>query len=247
MVLIHGVDPATASCSGSTCPRQVDVVDTDGSGRAQTIASIAGLSYVQFRPPAGGELLYRAIVDGKWGLFSMDLHGTRIRTVVPATVPAQMDATFGNAVYSPDGRRVFFDMYTEDASQGQPGCCQLFTANADGGDIRQFIPNTGGAWDGVASVSPDGSKIAFWHNLSDRTTHRVTVVNSDGSGPLTETGPELANTAHWVWAPDSSTILMYPDDDSSPNAFLLDPAGGQERTVPWISTGDLDWQRVALP
>ena len=39
-----------------------------------------------FRPPDGDELLYRALVDGHWGLFSMRADGTPVRTVVPGTV-----------------------------------------------------------------------------------------------------------------------------------------------------------------
>jgi len=45
--------------------------------------------------------------------------------------------------------------------------------------------------------------------------------------------------------PDSSTILMFPNDAETTTAYLLDPAGGPYRTVPWTSNGDLDWQRLA--
>jgi hypothetical protein len=52
------------------------------------------------------------------------------------------------------------------------------------------------------------------------------------------TGPEtfdpgLAGKAHWVWSPDSTKILMMPDDGSSSSAYLLDPTGGTGTTVPW--------------
>lgn len=70
-------------------------------------------------------------------------------------------------------------------------------------------------------------------------------MRADGTGPVITTGPELPGTAHWVSAPDSSKILMFPNDDSSPSAYLLDPDGGPWTTVPWQSDGDLDWQRVA--
>jgi hypothetical protein len=38
---------------------------------------------------------------------------------------------------------------------------------------------------------------------------------------------------------------MWSDDDSSTNAYLLDPAGGAWTEVPWESDPDIDWQRVA--
>lgn len=246
LALIHEVDGAPGECPTTICNvGQLDLVDADGSGHIDTIASERGLNYVQFRPPDGRELLYRALVDNKWGLFRMDADGKNVRPVVPATVPAEMDATFASAAYSADGSRIFFNQYTADASFGDPGCCQLFVVNADGSDLHKFVPNTGDTWDGAAQVSPDGSRIAFWHNLPNRPTQHVAVIRADGTGQLVETGPGLASTAHWVWSPDSSSILMFPDDTTTGHAYLLDPGGGPYKTVPWSSSGDLDWQRVA--
>ena len=78
-----------------------------------------------------------------------------------------------------------------------------------------------------------------------RATQRVSVVRVDGTGPIIPTGPELTGTVHRVWSPDSTKILMMPDDGSSPSALLLDPEGGPWTTVPWQSDLDLDWQRLA--
>jgi Tol biopolymer transport system component len=247
LALIHVVESA-GQCPTTLCNlHQLDMVDAGGSGKIDTIATVEGLESVQFRPPDGRELLYRALVAGKWGLFAMAADGTNAHPVVPPTVPPEMDAAFVNAAYTPDGGRIFYDAYTSDASFGDPGCCQLFVVNADGTDSHQFVPNTGDTWDGEAAVSPDGRKVAFWHNLPDRTSHRVTVVNTDGTGQPTETGPALPGTAHWIWAPDSSAILMFPDGVDSGPAYLLDPGGGDYRTLSWMSTGDrLDWQRLAL-
>jgi hypothetical protein len=69
----------------------------------------------------------------------------------------------------------------------------------------------------------------------------------DGSGAVVQTGPVLSEGAHWFWAPDSSKILMYPDDGSSRSAYVLDPDGGDWTKLPWQSGPDLDWQRVAPP
>jgi Tol biopolymer transport system component len=223
---------------------QLDLIDL--AGNVRTIASIDGMDYVQFRPPDAGELLYRARVDGRWGLFAMDADGSNRRTIVAPTVPIGMDAAFANASYAPDGGSIFFQMYTSDASNGDPGCCHLFVVNADGSNLHKFVPNPGeGTWDGSPSVSPDGTWVAFWHNLPDRAIQHVAVTRADGTGPIVETGPDLSSFAHWVWAPDSSKILMFPDVGN--NAYVLDPAGGPWSTVPWSKTGDLDWQRVALP
>src|SRR5205085_10831775 len=50
-----------------------------------------------------------------------------------------------------------------------------------------------------------------------------------------------------TWAPDSTKILMIPDDGGPTSAYLLDPTGGDGTKVPWTSDLDLDWQRLALP
>src|SRR4029079_7170153 len=111
----------------------------------------------------------------------------------------------------------------------------------------EFIPNAGAAWDGDARVSPDGTLIAFWHNQNDGPNHGVFVARADGTGPLIETGPPISGLAHWVWAPDSSKILMYMNDLSNSPAYVLDPEGGAWTTTPWNQDNDIDWQRLALP
>jgi len=182
--------------------------------------------------------LYRALVDGKWGLFAMNADGTDPRAIVKPTVPAEMDLSFGGATYSADGRRIFY----QHGDAG--GCCQLWVVDADGTDDREFLP-LGPAWDGEAAVSPDGTKVAYWHNANDGPAHGVSVVSADGSGPVVETGPALSGTAHWLWAPDSSKILMIQNNALTAKAYLLDPAGGPWTTVPWSSDADLGWQRLA--
>ena len=248
VVLIHQVGVPIGSCSGDGCvTRQVDVFGTDGSGRSETIATARGLSYIQFRPPDGQELLYRAVVDGHWGLFTMDIHGANIKPIVAPTVPQEMDATFATASYSPDGRVVSFNMYTSDASDGDPGCCQLFAVNASGGLPRRLVNSPTNTWDGDPVTSPDGKWVAFWHNLPDQATQQVAVIAADGTGDVILTGPALAGGAHWVWSPDSTKILMFRNDTDADQAYLLDPAGGPATRVPWTSDGFLDWQRIAPP
>jgi Tol biopolymer transport system component len=245
LALIHDIDEANADCLSDRCTvSHLDLVDTDGSGRSVTVAAEPRLDYVRFRPPVGDQLLYRALVRDQWGLFAMDTDGNNVRVLVPATIPAQMDATFGTATYSADGSRVFYDAYTTDASFGDAGCCQLFVVNADGSNLHKFVSSAIGVWDGEAAVSPDGTLVAFWHNLPGQ-ANRVTVIRADGSGQPIATGPELPGGAHWVWAPDSSKILMFPNDAETGKAYLLDPAGGPWTTVPWISDPDIDWQRLA--
>lgn len=240
--VIHRVDGASpAGCSTSAC--QINEFVLLGTGETPTLDRITrapGMDFVQFRPPTGGEYLYRATQDGRWGLFAASLDSSGVRTVVPPTVPGEMDLSFSGATWSPDGSRIFYEHGDAD------GCCRLWVVNADGTDDHEFLPR-GAAWDGRAVPSPDGKYIAYWHNANDLSEHGVSVVRSDGTGVVVDTGPTLPETARWVWAPDSSKILMAPERSSV--TYLLDPAGGPWTTVSWQSNGngDLDWQRVAMP
>ena len=225
--------------SGSAGMNQFDLYDTTGNGSVQMVASAAGMDFVQFRPPDGREFLYRALVDGKWGLFAMKVDGSTMRTIVEPTVDAKIDMTYSRVTWSADGSRIFYNRGAAD------GCCQPWVVNADGSDPHEFVPPGVDSWIGEAVVSPDGTWVAYWHSPNDGQTFGLSVVRADGTGPVIETGPEQPGGAHWTWAPDSSKILMYPDDVSSSYAYLLDPEGGPWTRVPWQSGGDLDWQRVA--
>ena len=121
---------------------ELDMIDLDGPS-LHKVAEAAGLSWVQFRPPDGDELLYRALVDGHWGLFTMRADGTPVRTVVPATVPSSMTATFLNAAYSADGSRVFFNEYTLDVSNGDLGAASCSSSTPMAPTSTSSSPMTG--------------------------------------------------------------------------------------------------------
>ena len=98
--------------------------------------------------------------------------------------------------------------------------------------IKRFHPPTGlgSPTGGIQTTGP---------------AHGVAVVRADGTGPVIDTGPPLSGTARWVWAPDSSKILMVPNDEGTVKAYLLDPNGGPWTMVPSESDLNIDWQRVA--
>ena len=238
--LIHLADDPTGCATTICVVGQVDLVDAAGSGTIRTIAKAPGLEAIQFRPPDGGELLYRARVEGRWGLFAMDPDGGNVRAVVPPTVSGEIGSKLPK-------RRLHARRESDLYQHGdESGCCQLWVVNADGTDPHEFV-HLGPAWDGEAVPSPDGKWIAYWHNANDGPAHGIAVVRTDGTGSMIETGPKLSGTAHWLWSPDSTKILMFPNDVDTGKAYLLDPAGGPWTTLPWTSSGDLDWQRVAAP
>ncbi|HEX6868333.1 MAG TPA: hypothetical protein VF119_05980 [Candidatus Limnocylindrales bacterium] len=218
---------------------QLELYETDGAKPPHRITTAAGIDSLTFRPPDGGQILFRALVDGRYGLFVMDADGTNLQTLIVPTSGTDLGEDLNGATYSADGSRIFYQRWT-------PGSIQLWVMNADGTDPHEFVSVPGQGWDGLPAPSPDGRWIAYWHVLNDRATQRLAVVRADGTGPIILTGPELSGNANWTWAPDSSKILMIPESDGPGSAYLLDPMGGPETKVPWTSDLDLDWQRAAL-
>ena len=120
------------------------------------------------------------------------------------------------------------------ASGGLPeGCCQLWVMNADGTDPHAFGSVTETAWTGVPTVSPDGRWVSYWSVLGDSGNQQIRVAPADGSGPAIGTGPAMSDFFPWAWSPDSSKILMMPEDGSTTSAYLIDPEGGPWSTVPF--------------
>ncbi|MBI2781402.1 MAG: PD40 domain-containing protein [Chloroflexi bacterium] len=237
--VVHSVDHVS----------QLDILDVSSTAAPKRLTAAAGLTAFRFRPPGGSEILFRGRLNASggtdFGLYAMNADGSNVRLLVKQNAPPSQDTLdLTDATYTPDGSRIFFNRWTSTADSGNPGCCQLFVANADGSGERQFVPNPGNAWDGKASVSPDGKLIAFLHGVNDEPGHGIAVIHADGSGKIVYTGPDLGDSS-WVWSPDSSRILMYPLSASNSTAYLLDPAGGPYTTVQWRGDNDIDWQRLA--
>jgi Tol biopolymer transport system component len=226
---------------------QLDLLDAVGNGAPQRIAAATGADSLQFRPPDGREILFRGRGDGnRWGLYAMDADGTDTRLLVESLDIGFNPLDLANAVYSADGSQIFYQR--ADPEMAMDLCCRLWVANADdGSDAHEFVPPDGRAWDGQAAVSPDGRWIAYWHRPSDESQRGISVVSSDGNGPVINTEPKLSGTGHFVWSPDSTKILLKDDSREDGSTYLVDPKGGPSTEIPWVSDDDLDWQRKAMP
>ena len=217
----------------------LELLDASGHRPPQRLDAAVNPDYIAFRPPYGREILFRSLIGLKYGLFVMDADGANVRTLIEPTNSVDLSQDLNNATYSADGSQIFYQRWFPDS-------IQLWVMNADGTDPHEFFPEPGPGWDGVPTVSPDGRWLVYWHVIEDgRATQHVSVVRADGTGPIIETGPALTGTAHWVWSPDSTKILMMADEVSSGSPLLLDPTGGPSTSVPWQSDLDLDWQRLA--
>ncbi len=209
----------------------LELLDVDGREPPLRLAPDMDVDRVAFRPPDGQEIAFRAIVDDKYGVYVMNADGTDIRPLLKRNVPLTMDQHAGNMVYSADGAQLFYQSYVPAAGDIPEGCCQLWVMNADGTDAHAFESGTETAWTGVPSVSPDGQWVSYWSVLGDaRETSRFgspppMAVGRSRIGP-TAIGPTMSDFYPWLWAPDSSKILMMPEDGSTTSAYLIDPESG---------------------
>jgi WD40-like Beta Propeller Repeat len=224
---------------------QFYLLDTDGREEPRRLAPDMDVAdAVAFRPPAGDEIAFRALVDDGWALYVMNADGTNIRPLLDP-VPIEMDLHAANITYSVDGTRLLYQSHAPASDGFSGGCCQLWVMNADGSDAHPFEAVNRAAWTGVPSVSPDGRWVSYWSVLGNSGNLQIRVAPADESGPAIGTGPAMSDFWPWLWSPDSSRMLMFPDDGNSTSAYLIDPAGGPWTTVPWESGSGLDWQRLA--
>ena len=90
------------------------------------------------------------------------------------------------------------------------------------------------AWEGVPSVSPDGQWVAFWRVAG--TGQHASVVRADGTGPVIRTGPMFNGAVNWFWSPDSTKLIIIPQDDVDvARQYMLDPATGKWTTSEWAT------------
>jgi hypothetical protein len=119
--------------------------------------------------------------------------------------------------------------------------------NADGSDQHRL--NAAGPtccwWEGEVAPSPDGKWVLMWRVPPSGTgSSAVTLFPADGSGPGRAIGPHVPGTAHWVWSPDSTSILLNPNDPADGNQGLIDVASGAFAQLPWSANAEPDWQRT---
>jgi len=226
--------------------KRLQEIDVSGSAAPRQLAAGMEPDSVVYRPPDAKEILFRTTLDGKFGLSVMNADGTNIRQLM---APADLgNLHLDRLAYSTDGSRIFYQRaYTEAeaAATAYPDdlCCKLWVMNADGTDAHEFSGGLGRAWDGLPEMSPDGRRVAFWH-VTDAA--HIAVMNADGTGSPITTGPVFQGNAAFRWSPDSTKILMVPQDRADvPRHYLLDPAGGPWTTTAWDAPSDPDWQRTA--
>ncbi|MBZ0285488.1 MAG: TIR domain-containing protein [Anaerolineae bacterium] len=132
----------------------------------------------------------------------------------PRQIPGQFAAD-SNFSWRHDGSRLAFAAQTE-------GISQLFTMNADGGDI-QLLSDNPTADDFNPAWSPDGSRIVF---TSERDGNQeIYVIDAAGGTAVNLTNNPASDDSFAVWSPDGTQLVFASNRDGDWDLYLMNADG----------------------
>ncbi len=183
------------------------VMNADGSEVRLTNGAAAGWDKGSFSRD-GTKVVYVGFdskaLFGPSGLYTVDVRGGARRLIAASNNGSSAgDSSLADPAWSPDGSRIAYADYRNQASQSFGGD-EIWTMNSDGTGQRRLVsvgkcgPNQfAGCTDGLA-WSPDGSQLAF-HSGGG-----IYLVRRDGSGlhRISTSGGQP------IWSPDGSRIAF---------------------------------------
>jgi Tol biopolymer transport system component len=151
-------------------------------------------------------------------------------------------AQIGNGLsprWSPNGQKIAFHKYAGVA--GAPLQSDVYVMNADGSNVIRLTVSP--EYDGEASWSPDGSRIAFMSRRAG--TDEIFTMNADGTGQTRVTACQLfsaqCRSPRWSPAPGDERIL-YTFFGATTSLRTVTATGGSGGIVlPGIAGFDATW------
>ncbi len=173
-------DGKTIAYSATTDGRtEVHLVGADGSDDRVLHSEEASGTFAIFSAklsPDGTEILFDRGTDAGFDIFVMDADGTNVR-------PLTKTGTDYDPHWSPDGSEILFTRQEIVSADGQDvATSDIFSMNADGGDVRRLTDGGSSSTNLYPQWSPDGSKIAYVAGVTGGPGGLV-LMSSDGSDP----------------------------------------------------------------
>lgn len=106
------------------------------------------------------------------------------------------------------------------------GYYQIYTMNADGTN-QQFV-TSGSMLHTFPTISPDGTKIAYFVHDGNISPAEIYVANFDGTNPtsITVSSPTPSSSGLILWSPDGSKLLYSSDVDGNLDVYSVPSSGG---------------------
>jgi|GEM_PF-1628742 hypothetical protein len=218
------------------------LADATGAG-IRTLVNDVDVDIPVFRPPDGGEIMFRADTPNGSGIFVVDADGSHRRALIAPAATTNPQFDLRSPQYSPDGGRIAY-MAWDDVRR----VMRIFAMNADGSGAHQLASDPQAWFEGWPIWSPDGTRLIETRQFYDGSGHPLdntrpyAVAWVDGRTPAVETGPPMTTGfQHAAWSPDGTEILVQGNDQQ----LILDPSGGPWHATPWTSNAYPAWQRDA--
>jgi Tol biopolymer transport system component len=194
---------------------QIYAVNPDGTGLAQLTHVANGHTAADPAwSPDGRHIAFDSDISGQVRLWIMDANGRHAR-MVAGDRPGAADVV---PSYTPDGRRLVFSR----CLMGDH--CAIYSIRADG-THRRALTKLRAITDIGASVSPDGTRIAFVRFGAHGIIGQIYVMNANGSGAHAVTPPALEGSApHWS---PTGKLITFTSNCCRPgsNIYVMHPGG----------------------
>lgn len=213
-----GTGVAYFASDGSTGSK-LFITDATG-GETRTIPTPDGFGFYPQWSPDGSRILFghssAAPSDGLW---TSDLITGGLRQVLP--VGSQLGPGYPeNAIWSPDGRDIYFDISVPYPTGLKR---QIAVMPAAGGTPRFLMPSEERTLQVFPSVSPDGTTLLYSDILQQpQPALRLLNLATGAERSLAVTGMGGVLPQNAVWSPDGSEIVFQQDG----KVGIIDPSTG---------------------
>jgi TolB protein len=193
---------------------EIYIIDT--AGKKQTnITNHPSADRVPYFSPDGKQVMFISNRDHKQGeIYIMDADGKNIKRITS-------NEYFEDAAgWSNDGKKIYFSRELKDlkdSSANAVGNGEIFVMDTDGTNETRLTNRPG--FDGRPTLSPDGSKIAFYGKTAEG-NYEIFLMDADGKNIINLTEDALEDYSP-SWSPDGKWIAYTNGNSKNYDAWMI--------------------------